>query len=49
MSAIPTAGVSALNDAVSKYEKDRGGPVRRLVAGPLGFDTIPRLTLATGS
>ena len=45
---IPSAGVSALNDAVSKYEKGRGGPVRRLVAGPLGFEAIPRLALATG-
>jgi hypothetical protein len=44
---IPT-GVSELNDAVSKYEKDRGGPLRRMVAGPMGYDAIPRLALATG-
>ena len=46
---IPTTAISGLNDAIFKYEKDRGGPVRRLVAGPLGFDAIPQLTLATGS
>lgn len=45
---IPT-GVTPLDDAISKYEKDRGGPVRRLVAGPLGFSAIPRLALATGA
>jgi hypothetical protein len=44
---IPT-GVTALDDAVAKYEKDRGGPLRRLVAGPLGFDAVPRLALADG-
>jgi hypothetical protein len=38
-------GVAALDRAVDRYEKDRGGPLRRLVAGPLGFDTIPRLVL----
>jgi hypothetical protein len=42
------ARVAALDDAVSRYEKDRGGPLRRLVAGPLGFSAIPRLALATG-
>ena len=42
------AGVDALNAAIARYEKDRGGPVRRLAAGPLGFDAIPRLTPATG-
>jgi hypothetical protein len=47
-SRIPAAGVDALNTAIAKYEKDRGGPVRRLAAGPLGFDAIPRLTPATG-
>jgi hypothetical protein len=45
---IPPA-VTPLNDAVVRYEKDRGGPLRRLVAGPLGFDAIPRLALATGA
>jgi hypothetical protein len=45
---IPPA-VTALDDAVSKYEKDRGGPLRRLVAEPLGFAAIPRLALATGA
>jgi hypothetical protein len=44
---IPT-GVSALNEAVDKYEKDRGGPLRRMVAGPMGYDAIPRLALDTG-
>jgi len=47
-SRIPT-GVTALEDAIAKYEKDRGGALRRLVAGPLGYDAIPRLALATGS
>jgi hypothetical protein len=45
--SIP-ARVDELNRAVARYEKDRGGPVRRLVAGPLGFDAIPRLVPATG-
>ena len=45
---IPT-GVTTLEDAIAKYEKDRGGALRRLVAGPLGYDAIPRLALATGS
>jgi hypothetical protein len=44
---IPTE-VTPLNDSISKYEKDRGGPLRRLVAGPLGFRAIPRLALADG-
>jgi hypothetical protein len=48
VSQIPATAISALNDAVSKYEKDRGGALRRLIAGPLGFDAIPRLALATG-
>jgi hypothetical protein len=47
-SRIPT-GVTTLEDAIAKYEKDRGGALRRLVAGPLGYDAIPRLALATGS
>ncbi len=42
-------GVTALDDAVAKYDKDRGGPLRRLIAGPLGFDPVPRLVLANGS
>ena len=42
-------GVSRLNDDVSKYEKDRGGALRRVVDGPLGFDAIPRLALGTGN
>jgi hypothetical protein len=46
--AIPT-GVTAVDDDVARYEKDRGGPVRRLVAGPLGYSAIPRLALATGA
>jgi hypothetical protein len=46
--AIPTA-VTPLEDAIAKYEKDRGGALRRLVAGPLGYHAIPRLDLATGS
>jgi hypothetical protein len=46
-STIPPE-VTPLNDAVARYEKDRGGPVRRLVAGPLGYSAIPRLALATG-
>jgi hypothetical protein len=45
---IPIA-VTALEDAIAKYEKDRGGALRRLVAGPLGFHAIPRLDLASGS
>ncbi|HEY5013758.1 MAG TPA: hypothetical protein VIK61_13790 [Acidimicrobiia bacterium] len=45
---IPT-GVTPLDDAISRYEKDRGGPLRRLVAGPLGFSAIPGLALATGA
>jgi hypothetical protein len=45
---IPT-GVTPLNDDIARYEKDRGGPVRRIVAGPLGFSAIPRLALATGA
>jgi hypothetical protein len=40
--------VTALDDAIARYEKDRGGPVRRLVAGPLGYGAIPRLALAAG-
>jgi hypothetical protein len=47
-SAIPT-GVTQLNDDIARYEKDRGGPVRRIVAGPLGYSAIPRLALATGA
>jgi hypothetical protein len=47
-SVIPT-GVTKLNAAVARYEKDRGGPLRRLVAGPLGFDAIPRLALTKAS
>jgi hypothetical protein len=43
--ARPPAGITALNQAVARYEHDRGGPVRRLVAGPLGFDAIPRLAV----
>ena len=46
---VPAAGVSHLDDDVSKYEKDRGGPLRRLVAGPLGYEAIPRLALGTGN
>ena len=42
------ARVDDLNRAVDRYEKDRGGPLRRLVAGPLGFDAIPRLAPANG-
>jgi hypothetical protein len=45
---IPIA-VTPLEDAIAKYEKDRGGALRRLVAGPLGYHAIPRLDLATGS
>jgi hypothetical protein len=45
---IPQA-VTALEDAIAKYEKDRGGALRRLVAGPLGYHAIPRLDLASGS
>jgi hypothetical protein len=45
---IPT-GVTPLNDDIARFEKDRGGPVRRIVAGPLGFSAIPRLALATGA
>jgi hypothetical protein len=41
------AGVTALDQAVARYEKDRGGPLRRLVAGPLGFEAIPELAPAT--
>ena len=41
-------GVTPLNDAIARYEKDRGGPVRRLIAGPLGYSAIPRLALAVG-
>ena len=41
--------VTGLEDAIAKYEKDRGGALRRLVAGPLGYHAIPRLDLATGS
>lgn len=44
---VPTR-VDDLNDAVDRYEKDRGGPLRRLIAGPLGFDAIPRLAPANG-
>ena len=44
---IPSA-VTPLNDAIARYEKDRGGPVRRLIAGPLGYSAIPRLALAVG-
>jgi hypothetical protein len=40
------SGVASLNAAVARYEKDRGGPVRRLAAGPLGFDAIPRFSPA---
>jgi hypothetical protein len=46
--AIPTA-ITPLEDAIAKYEKDRGGALRRLVAGPLGYHAIPRFDLATGS
>jgi len=46
IATIPPVG--ALDAAVSKYEKNRGGPLRRLVAGPLGYSAIPRLALATG-
>ena len=46
--AIPTA-VTPLEDAIAKYEKDRGGALRRLVAGPLGYHAIPRLDLASGA
>ncbi len=46
--SIPT-GITPLNDDIARYEKDRGGPVRRIVAGPLGFSAIPRLALATGA
>jgi hypothetical protein len=42
------AGVTALDNAVARYEKDRGGPLRRLVAGPLGFEAIPELVPGTG-
>jgi hypothetical protein len=42
-------GVTPLNDDIARYEKDRGGPVRRIVAGPLGYSAIPRLALATGA
>ena len=41
--------VTPLEDAIAKYEKDRGGALRRLVAGPLGYHAIPRLDLASGS
>jgi hypothetical protein len=44
---IPTQ-ITPLDEAVARYEKDRGGPLRRLVAGPMGFDAIPRLALAAG-
>jgi hypothetical protein len=44
---VPT-GVDALNAAVDKFEKDRGGPLRRIVAGPMGYNAIPRLALDTG-
>jgi hypothetical protein len=47
-SVVP-AGVTKLNAAVARYEKDRGGPLRRLVAGPLGFDAIPRLAVPKAS
>jgi len=47
-SPIPTA-VTPLNDDIARYEKDRGGPVRRIVAGPLGYSAIPRLALASGA
>jgi hypothetical protein len=40
--------ITPLDEAVARYEKDRGGPLRRLVAGPMGFDPIPRLALAAG-
>jgi len=40
--------ITPLDEAVARYEKDRGGPLRRLVAGPMGFDAIPRLALAAG-
>jgi hypothetical protein len=40
--------VTPLDEAVARYEKDRGGPLRRIVAGPMGFDAIPRLALAAG-
>jgi hypothetical protein len=39
--------VAALNESIARYEKDRGGPLLRLVAGPLGYDAIPRLALQT--
>jgi hypothetical protein len=45
---IPQA-VTPLEDAIARYEKDRGGALRRLVAGPLGYHAIPRLDLASGS
>jgi hypothetical protein len=44
-----STAVTPLEDAIAKYEKDRGGALRRLVAGPLGFHAIPRLDLASGS
>jgi hypothetical protein len=40
--------VTPLNDAIASYQKARGGPVRRLVAGPMGFEAIPRVALAAG-
>jgi hypothetical protein len=40
--------ITPLDEAIARYEKDRGGPLRRLVAGPMGFDAIPRLALAAG-
>jgi hypothetical protein len=46
---VAPTGVTKLNAAVVHYEKDRGGTLRRLVAGPLGFDAIPRLALTNGS
>jgi hypothetical protein len=41
--------VTPLNDAIAGYEKDRGGALRRLIAGPLGYSAIPRLALASGA
>jgi len=41
---IPEAG-RAFNEAARDYEAERGGPVRHLVAGLLGYDAIPALDL----
>jgi hypothetical protein len=43
------ARAAAFTDAVRKYESTRGGSFRRLVAGTLGYDSIPALDASSSA